>query len=49
VTQLVLPLHEDAAEPLEATVADSATIEPAADPVATGAASTKTSCLCVQV
>jgi hypothetical protein len=59
VAQLVLHLHEVAAEPPHATaeaaadpaVAES-TIEPlhaTADPIAAGATPTKTSCLCVRV
>jgi hypothetical protein len=48
VTQLVLPLHEAAAD---TATAKSATepLRAAADPAAASAAPTKTSCLCVQV
>jgi hypothetical protein len=55
VTQLVLPLHKAAAEPLHAA-ADPTTIkstaEPlqaTADPATDGASPTETSCLCVRV
>jgi hypothetical protein len=56
VTQLVLPFHECAIEPLH-TAADPATAEPlnstivesATEPLYSAAAPTKTSCLCVQV
>jgi hypothetical protein len=57
VTQLVLPLHECAIEPLPdaaKSVADPTATEVAADPVAaeplhSAANPTETSCLCVRV
>jgi hypothetical protein len=56
VTQLVLPFHECAIEPLH-TAADPATAEPlnstiaesATEPLYSAAAPTKASCLCVRV
>jgi hypothetical protein len=49
VTQLVLPLHEVAIEPLHAAAETAADL--VAEPlyVVAGASSTETSCLCVQV
>jgi hypothetical protein len=59
VTQLVLPLHECAAEPLQdatKAITDPAVAESGVEPLhsstgptVVGAASTETSCLCVRV
>jgi hypothetical protein len=55
MTQLVLPLHECAAEPLQDATESIANLAPAeplhvvADPTAAGATLTETYCLCVWV
>jgi hypothetical protein len=55
VTQLVLPLHECAAEPIQdatESVVDPAAAEPlhsVAGPAAASAFPTETSCLCIRV
>jgi hypothetical protein len=55
VTQLVLPLHKAAAEPLH-VAADPTTVKSTAEPlhatantITDGASPTETTCLCVQV
>jgi hypothetical protein len=52
MTQLVLPLHECAAMPLQdavESIVDSAAAEAATDPAGSGAALAEIFCLCVQV